>query len=48
MLGGDFSSKFMTIVGYPKLGRNTICKYLEKPNEVIDFYKDFKSKIKSK
>lgn len=42
-LGADFASLWMTIVGYPKIGKNKKNKYFERPSEVIKFFKEFKA-----
>ena len=42
-LGADFASLWMTIVGYPKIGKNKKNKYCERPSEAIKFFKEFKA-----
>jgi hypothetical protein len=42
-LGADFASILMTIVGYPRIGKNKKNKYLEWPSEIIKYYKEFKT-----
>lgn len=38
-LGADFASLLMTIVGYPRIGKNKKNKYYEKPSEIIQLFK---------
>ena len=33
----------MTIVGYPKIGKNKKNKYFEKPRDIVPFYEQFKN-----
>jgi len=33
----------MTIVGYPRIGKNKKNKYFEKPRDIVKFYEDFKN-----
>jgi len=33
----------MTVVGYPRIGKNKKNKYFEKPSEIINFYEVFKN-----
>jgi hypothetical protein len=42
-LGADFASLLMTIVGYPKIGKNKKNKYFEDPMDIIKYFKDFKA-----
>lgn len=42
MLGPEFASKLITIVGYPKLGANKKNTYFRTPEEVLKYYYDFK------
>ena len=43
VLGPEFGSILMTIVGYPKMGKNKKNKYFERPRDIVSFYEQFKT-----
>ena len=42
-LGKEFANKMVTVVGYPRAGRNKKNKYCRTPEEVIEAYKESKT-----
>lgn len=43
VLGPEFGSILMTIVGYPRVGKNRKNHYFDKPKDIITFYEQFKN-----
>ena len=43
VLGPKFGSILMTIVGYPRLGKNKKNRYFDKPKDIVAFYEQFKN-----
>ena len=38
VLGPEFGSILMTIVGYPRVGKNKKNRYFESPKDIVTFY----------
>lgn len=42
-LGPEFGSILMTIVGYPRTGKNRKNRYFDNPKEIVRFYEEFRN-----